>query len=172
MENVNLIFFEEYRTLNNVCSQMYDDNRGVTLYIEDMESTSYKISKKIDGWDDTLRKLRRMRHIWNQLAHETSFDVIICTQEDVEWVHEFYENILHARDPIALCYKMRKAESQVNDRVKHKEDYDTEDSLKIEIVDVGYCKGRENECSSFWKWLIIGFLVLLIVELLVEIGLW
>lgn len=171
MENVNLIFFEEYKTLNNVCGQMYSDNRGVTKYIEDMECTSWMISKKIHGWDDTLRQLRRMRHIRNKLAHETSFDVIICTHEDVEWIHEFYESILDARDPIALCYKMLNTKSQVNEKVMSKENFDTGVSLNMEIVDADDCQEEENDCNSFGKRLIIGFLILVLVGVfLVGVG--
>ncbi|SET54916.1 DUF6548 family protein [[Clostridium] polysaccharolyticum] len=106
MENTNIIFFEEYKKLENICRQMYDGNSGVTSYIEDMEDTAISIHLNIRGWDHTLDYLKRVRHIRNQLAHDATFDIELSTQEDIDWVRDFYDKILHTRDPLALRYQM------------------------------------------------------------------
>lgn len=106
MENTNIIFFEEYKKLENICNQMYGGNSGITSYIKDMESTTKSIRLHIREWDNTLHYLKRIRHMRNQLAHEVTYDSELSTQKDIDWVRDFYDKILHTRDPLALLNRI------------------------------------------------------------------
>ena len=114
MDNINMIFFEEYKKLDNLFCQMYNDTKGVSSYIEDMENTPVVLCQNIVGWNNTLTYLKRLRHLRNQLAHDISFDVILCTSEDIQWIRNFYDTVLQTNDPIALRTRMEKNKKPQN----------------------------------------------------------
>lgn len=109
MNNINYVFFEEYKKLEKICQEMYNSPNGVTNYIEEMKSVPSSDYWFINNWDADLRQLKRVRYIRNNLAHEEgAFDKNICTQNDVEWVKKFYKRILNQSDPIAMKYRHSK----------------------------------------------------------------
>lgn len=67
----------------------------------------------IPNWKNDMQQLIRLRHIRNDLAHrENAFQDQICTQEDINWIRNFYERILNRSDPIAMLHRKAKADSQ------------------------------------------------------------
>ena len=100
MSQINIEFFEAYKSLEKICNEMYGQNNSVTLYISEMESTSQYDSNKIQGWDADLKKLKRVRHIRNGMAHEGSFNEEVCTEDDIFFIKSFYDRIL-------FIYKVR-----------------------------------------------------------------
>ena len=106
MNNLNLIFLEEYKQLDKLCGELYDGQPGVTSYINEMKSMNWNDARDIPDWKSDLYELKRLRHIRNHLAHtEGAFDEKLCTNEDVNWVKDFRNRILKQTDPLALLQK-------------------------------------------------------------------
>ena len=106
MNNLNLIFLEEYKQLDKLCSELYDGQPGVTSYINEMKNVNWNDARDIPDWKSDLNELKRLRHIRNHLAHtEGAFDEKLCTNEDVNWVKNFRNRILKQTDPLALLQK-------------------------------------------------------------------
>ncbi len=114
MDNINYIFFEEYKRLNKLCSELYGDQNGISHYIDDMKNVPGTDCRYISGWKDDLSQLIRLRHIRNHLAHaEGAFDEGICTYRDIEWIQEFHKRILNQSDPLALLYQYSQSRQQM-----------------------------------------------------------
>lgn len=103
-ENTNIIFFDEYKKLDKLCSEMYGKNSGgVTCYLNDMIAVPVMQRNRIPEWNQTYDKLRELRHIRNQMAHgEGSFEDYPCSEEDVLWLFEFRSKIMDISDPLAV----------------------------------------------------------------------
>ena len=107
MSQINIDFFEAYKSLEKICNEIYGQNNGVTLYISEMEGTSQFDSNRISGWDNDLKELKRVRHIRNSMAHEGSFDDTACNAEDIFFVKQFYDRIMRTEDPLAVKRKLK-----------------------------------------------------------------
>ncbi len=103
-ENTNIIFFDEYKKLDKLCSEMYGKNSGgITCYLNDMMAVPFMQRNRIPEWNQTYDRLRELRHIRNQMAHgEGSFEDYPCSEEDVLWLFEFRSKIMHISDPLAV----------------------------------------------------------------------
>lgn len=96
-------FMTAYKRLDNLCKDM--NGAGISGYIEDMESMKVEIFSALE-WKDDYDKLKHYRYIRNRIAHDNDADEdTLCTPEDAEWLEQFYQQILHQTDPLALCYK-------------------------------------------------------------------
>ena len=100
-------FIGEFKHLEKICNEIYSEQHGVTQYINEMEQKSGYASSKISGWDKDLATLKRVRHIRNNLVHEsdesTDYD-----RSDLEFMKTFYQNIITQQDPLALLSKQEK----------------------------------------------------------------
>ena len=67
MNHLNYTLFEEYKLLDKLCSEIYDDPHGVTRYIEDMKKVSPSIYRHLPNWQIDLEHLKLIRHIRNYL---------------------------------------------------------------------------------------------------------
>lgn len=113
MDHLNYVFFEEYKHLNKLCSELYKDQAGVTCYIEHMKRIPWSEYLSIPNWQTDLKELIRLRHIRNYLAHtEGAFEETICTQNDINWLQNFYNRILNQSDPIGMLYQISEAKKQ------------------------------------------------------------
>ena len=66
-ENTNIVFFDEYKKLDKLCSEMYGKNSGgVTCYLNDMIAVPVMQRNRIPEWNQTYDRLRELRHIRNQ----------------------------------------------------------------------------------------------------------
>ena len=113
MTYLNGIFFDEYKSLDNICRDIYRNSAnqrlGVTLYLEDMDRNAYQGTAKILGWTSDYHHLKRVKNIRNELAHSpNSFPEDICTQEDIDFIRSFKTRILNQTDPIAMLRKQAK----------------------------------------------------------------
>ena len=101
-------FMNSYKRLEKICGEMFDVDRGVSAYIDEMNNNpdgSYMIS----GWDDDLKNLKHYRWLRNQIAHEPDFtEESMCEVDDERWVNDFYYRIMNQSDPLALYYKKMK----------------------------------------------------------------
>ena len=113
MDNLNFKFFEECKSLDKLCGEIYQSKQGVTDYINQMEAASWNDYRNIPNWKTDLGQLKRVRHIRNYLAHEEgAFDKAACTQSDIDWMQSFYEHIMNQSDPIARLYQNSKLKEQ------------------------------------------------------------
>lgn len=69
MNTLNHTFFEKYKSLEKLCRDMYQNNTGVTSYINDMMNTPWRNHCNIANWESDLIQLKRIRSLRNQLAH-------------------------------------------------------------------------------------------------------
>ena len=104
-ENTSIIFFDEYKKLDKLCSEMYGINSGgVTCYLNDMMAVPVMQRNRIPER--------------NQMAHgEGSFEDYPCSEEDVLWLFEFRSKIMHISGPLAV-YRRQTEESMHATRVK------------------------------------------------------
>ncbi len=108
MLEINMRFQEEYLRLDALCREFFDSKRGVSLYIEHMDTTPEKEQKQIEGWDRDYRSLKHMRHIRNKLAHEVdALDMHLCKEKDIEWIRTFYNRIMDETDPLTRLSDLR-----------------------------------------------------------------
>ena len=107
MDNLNNVFFEEFKRLDNLCRDIYrdclDGRLGVTLYLHDMDSHFNQGKSLVPFWVSDYKQLKRLRNIRNELAHsQDSFSYLELTQADIDFIRKFREKILNCTDPISL----------------------------------------------------------------------
>ncbi len=113
--NTNLV--EEFGNLEQVCNQMYSTTHGVTAYIEEMQSCDKRKAMSVVNWDAHLEMLKRVRYKRNRLSHgEESFDAQFATQDDVDYLVLFKNDILRQKDPLSR-YSRLASERKTTDSV-------------------------------------------------------
>lgn len=184
-ENTNIIFFDEYKKLDKLCSEMYGKNSGgVTCYLNDMMTVPVMQRNRIPEWNQTYDRLRELRHIRNQMAHgEGSFEDYPCSEEDVLWLFEFRSKIMHISDPLAV-YRRQTEESMHATRVKEDfpravdqsqtegniADYQRMKMDNVEVIDQEENDSFEKEHSMLKEIAVFGLIVLLIVAAVLLFG--
>ena len=115
MNKTDMEFFETYKRLDRLCSDVFGlRNGGVTRYIDELNAIGY-------GCTEDCKTLKRLRHIRNQMAHdEGTFDYQMCDRDDIIWLNAFYNRIMKRTDPLAVHYRAgRKAQNTVRNNVHH-----------------------------------------------------
>lgn len=115
MNKTDMEFFETYKRLDRLCSDVFGlRNGGVTRYIDELKAIGYEYS-------EDCKTLKRLRHIRNQMAHdEGAFDYQMCDREDIIWLNTFYNRMMKGADPLAVHYRAgRKAQNTVRNNVQH-----------------------------------------------------
>lgn len=176
MDNLNFIFFEEFKHLDKLCRELYEvEKDGVSSYINDMKSVVPYDYRHIANWKEDLEQLTRIRHIRNNLAHAPgAFDEEICTQKDINWVQNFYERILHQLDPIAILYQKSKGqalENRTTDIKNQLSNVVNDDMGKISSLDEMHDKTNKKSKTSLLKICLIG-IVLIIVLIILGLLIW
>lgn len=101
MTNLNNDFMESYKHLDKICKEIFNSEKGVTTYIDTMKEVNDG-NRYVPLWNKTLYKLKHYRHIRNNYVHEvgtSQYD--ICTRDDIEWLNNFYKEIMKTTDPLA-----------------------------------------------------------------------
>ena len=73
MDNINILFFEEYKRADKLCREIYNSDKGITSYIDDIKNESSSYKKDIPEWYTCLETLKKLRHKRNILAHENRY---------------------------------------------------------------------------------------------------
>lgn len=100
MDNIEILFFEEYKKLDNLCKDLFKSDRGVSQYIEEMECTSFTKSRLVESWQDDYKMLKHVRWIRNNIAHNNDYSG--CNKSDVKNVKDFYQKIINQKDPFSV----------------------------------------------------------------------
>ena len=184
-ENTSIIFFDEYKKLDKLCSEMYGINSGgVTCYLNDMMAVPVMQRNRIPEWNQTYDRLRELRHIRNQMAHgEGSFEDYPCSEEDVLWLFEFRSKIMHISDPLAV-YRRQTEESMHATRAK--EDFllavdqcQTEGNIadhqrmkmdNMEVIDQEENDSFEKKHSMLKEIAVFGLIVLIVAAAVLIFG--
>ena len=184
-ENTNIIFFDEYKKLDKLCSEMYGKNSGgVTCYLNDMMAVPVMQRNRIPEWNQTYDRLRELRHIRNQMAHgEGSFEDYPCSEEDVLWLFEFRSKIMHISDPLAV-YRWQTEESMHAARAKEDfllavdqsqterniADYERMKMDNAEVIDQEENDSFEKKHSMLKEIAVFGLIVLIVAAAVLIFG--
>lgn len=105
-------FITSYKRLEKLCGDLYENNRGISSYIEDMKTLpGYR---HVSDWNEDLKQLKHYRQIRNQIVHEPDCsEETMCEPGDVEWLDRFYDRIMHQTDPLALYHQAAKPQPAV-----------------------------------------------------------
>ena len=184
-ENTSIIFFDEYKKLDKLCSEMYGINSGgVTCYLNDMMAVPVMQRNRIPEWNQTYDRLRELRHIRNQMAHgEGSFEDYPCSEEDVLWLFEFRSKIMHISGPLAV-YRRQTEESMHATRVKEDfpravDQWQTEENVtdhqrmkmdNVEVIDQEENDSFEKKHSMLKEIAVFGLIVLIVAAAVLIFG--
>ena len=184
-ENTSIIFFDEYKKLDKLCSEMYGINSGgVTCYLNDMMAVPVMQRNRIPEWNQTYDRLRELRHIRNQMAHgEGSFEDYPCSEEDVLWLFEFRSKIMHISDPLAV-YRRQTEESMhathaKEDFLRAVDQSQTEGNVtdhqrmkrdNVEVIDQEENDSFEKEHSMLKEIAVFGLIVLIVAAAVLIFG--
>lgn len=98
-------FIDSYKNLEKLCSEMLNDNRGVSAYIDEMANITQGYYVKT--WNEDLKKLKHYRWVRNKISHEPGCtEQNMCKFEDKLWLDEFYSRIINRTDPLSLYHKI------------------------------------------------------------------
>lgn len=111
MHTADIDFFEEYKRLETLCSDMYSCQNGVSEYLTHMESQSHQGRYRVPSWDSDYNKLRRVRQIRNQIAHRSA-SARISEPDNLDFVQDFYSRIFSGNDPLTLLRKSLESENK------------------------------------------------------------
>ena len=106
MQQLDNEFFEAYKRLERLCSDMYGYRSGISQYIAEMECQPYRDQLAIPLWDQSYKQLKHLRWVRNQIAHDSGA-VQICTERDIRDVNSFYHDIISGQDPLTTLRKYR-----------------------------------------------------------------
>lgn len=95
--DLNQIFFQEYKKVDKLLAEMYQEDKGVSNYIDELERTFYQRHS-------TAQTLKELRYIRNQLAHDPYIDAPICTESQIAWLKEFYQKLQNQQDPLSIYH--------------------------------------------------------------------
>lgn len=123
MNNLILEYLEAYKSLDRLCRQILESDRGVSEYIDEMSNESQG-KMLVAGWEKDYKQLKRMRWIRNQLVHDVdSFQDNLISARDVEWLRTFQSRIMERTDPFSLLAESRnarkKAAAKQHNQPKH-----------------------------------------------------
>lgn len=98
-------FISSYKHLEKLCGEVFNDNRRISAYIDEMQSTPNG-AFYVHSWDEDLKMLKHYRWVRNQIAHEPDCDEQnMCDPSDALWLDDFYSRIMNQTDPLALYHK-------------------------------------------------------------------
>lgn len=101
-------FFEAYKHLDRLCSDMYGCQNGVSQYITNMEQQFSNGQFVVPSWEKEYQLLKHLRWVRNRIAHDSGV-YQICGKRDIQDVVRFYDSILSGDDPLTLLSKHQKA---------------------------------------------------------------
>ncbi len=121
-------FFKTYKSVDNICKDMYSSDDGVTAYINEMQACT-NTSFQTENWKEDFTRLNDVRDKINQIAHEVDCnEENILEKQDAKWLEEFHNKLLNKTDPLALYTKAIDELNSLNTQ--------TVDLLKEEVEDL------------------------------------
>ena len=100
MNELENAYFEEYKQTDSLCSKTFGFN-GISEYIDTMYNEAERGKQRMPNWFDVVHRLKRLRRLRNQVAHESSSEI---TQRDYEELKRFHSDVSNGRDPLSKLY--------------------------------------------------------------------
>lgn len=101
-------FFEEYKRLDKLCSEMYSCQSGISAYICEMEDKAYQGQRRVCSWNSDYKMLKHVRWVRNQIAHDSG-TYQISEPGDLTFVRNFCRRIFSGKDPLTLLQASMRA---------------------------------------------------------------
>ncbi len=111
MTNLEIDFFEEFKSVDSICKDIFQSQQGVTEYINQMEENDLIGSRIVPNWNEKYKMLKHLRWLRNQIAHDSGAPELI--ESDLLELQNFHKQLLNQEDPLAIIFKAMK-ESQKN----------------------------------------------------------
>ena len=153
MNNIEIIFFEEYKKLDNLCKDLLGSNQGVTQYVNEMEQIPFEKSKLVESWQYDYKMLKHIRWIRNNIAHNNEYSG--CNKDDVENIKNFYQQIIEQKDPFSI----------INEKDKELQEYDEVNRME-ENREIIFVENNKKTRIEFEKILMIVFAIMFIMVIL------
>lgn len=99
MNQLEMEFLDEYKSVDNICKDMFKAQHGVTEYINQMEKLSLRGSQIVANWNEKYRMLKHLRWLRNQIVHDNMASEI--TENDYIELMHFHQQLLKQLDPLA-----------------------------------------------------------------------
>ena len=150
---------DSYKHLDKICGEMFNANRGVSAYIDEMTSI-FDGNFYVSSWEEDLKKLKYCRFVRNRIAHDVACtEDNMCSFEDVEWLEDFYSRIMNQTDPLSL-YRLAKSK-------KEKKAVTTPAKIPVQtpVHNIGKQKKPSAGCSTF-LFLAVGIIIALALILI------
>ncbi len=156
MTNLEMEFFEEFKSVDNICKDIFQSQQGVTEYINQMEENDLRGSRSVPNWNEKYKMLKHLRWLRNQIAHDSGVPDLM--ESDLLELQNFHKQLLKQNDPLAIISKAMR-ESKKNPpkmRVDYSsfDDYEEDESVSpltiAFIIVIAALLG-----FVFWKLLII-----------------
>ena len=112
MRDLNIDFMDLYKSVDRFIKDAYSSSEGVSEYIRQMELNFVQGGQYVSTWSEDYNKLKQLRRIRNQLAHEVGYDSDICEESDYNWLESFNSRLYSASDPLAVMNQAENAERQ------------------------------------------------------------
>lgn len=142
---------DSYKHLDKICGEMFNANRGVSAYIDEMTSISDG-EFYVSSWEEDLKKLKYCRFVRNRIAHDVACtEDNMCSSEDVECLEDFYSRIMNQTDPLSL-YRLAKSKKEKN-------------AVTTPVHNIGKQKKHSAGCSTF-LFLAVGIIIALVLILI------
>ena len=103
MNSLEIQFIDTYKSLEKLCNDMYGE-KGVSVYIQTMESVCSQQKRSIAGWDDFYYTLKRLRWLRNQIVHPSDVDYEV-TEKNIFDTQRIYNDLLCRKDPLAILHQ-------------------------------------------------------------------
>jgi hypothetical protein len=165
MRELNIDFLDLYKKVDKFIKDAYLVSEGVSAYIRMMESNNIKGVRYVDSWQIDYERLKHMRWVRNQLAHEVGYDSDICEESDYDCLNEFYNRLFSSEDPLSILRKQEELEKQrlADERRKKREEAEknnlsdkkmnnqTQLGVKPVVEKNNYNKSDTIKKPSLWK---------------------
>ena len=103
-------FMDSYKRLEKLCSEVYNDNHGLSSYIDEMKNNPIG-ARYVPGWNEDLKRLKHYHRVRNQIVHEPDCtEENMCEPADAQWLNNFHSRIMSTSDPLALYSKARNSQ--------------------------------------------------------------
>ncbi len=142
MSKINDEFMEAYKRIDQFCKDALMTDKGITSYIEEMrvKSDGYRF---VPGWNESLNCLVKYRHIRNNYSHEVGSSYSdICEWDDIFWLREFYDSLIHVQDPLSIYKKAKDQLSSKQTLNTNKTINNTEDFVELDEPKMNRKKSR------------------------------
>lgn len=152
-------FFEAYKRLDKLCSEMYSCQNGVSEYIAQMERHAYKGQFRVSSWNNDYKMLKHVRWVRNQIAHDSG-SYQISEPEDLDFVQAFHSRIYSGSDPLTLLRKAIESENRIQRQQKK------QSTTQVQTPTEPYTYRPVQNKSRAWIGVLVGVAIIALILLI------